>query len=299
MTDPQICQFKVWAFLRRNTALLSHDEYRAGHVGFHCSNTRRLKRIRGYTVNIHDENTEFGRELAATDVVSVTNEPPQFLELWDGFPAVHFDNRQEWTEAGSLEPTRATEKGLVVDPDFTLSDGPYLFDRLSPSASQFRSYHIRVHEHVLRPVLRGESRPFKLVQFFRASSKLESDEFAEHLLREYATQCSTLDGLNGLVVNLRDADIDSAVSGYYPDDHWCFTPEGRAFRERFFGLWDGAIELWFDSAAEFVEARRRSPLLPQLQRFEEHFFEALWYVAVDENLIVMPNRHPAPEFYYR
>ena len=44
--------FKVFAFLRRNTSLLTHDEYRAGHVGYHCCNSRRLKNIRGYLVNI-------------------------------------------------------------------------------------------------------------------------------------------------------------------------------------------------------------------------------------------------------
>ena len=44
--------FKVFAFLKRNTHLLSHDEYRAGHVGYHCGQSRRLKDIRGYLVNI-------------------------------------------------------------------------------------------------------------------------------------------------------------------------------------------------------------------------------------------------------
>ena len=44
--------FKVFAFLKRNSELLSHDEYRAGHIGFHCCNSRRLTGIRGYIVNI-------------------------------------------------------------------------------------------------------------------------------------------------------------------------------------------------------------------------------------------------------
>ena len=38
--------YKIFAFLRRNTELLSLDEYRAGHVGYHCSHSRRLRGIR-------------------------------------------------------------------------------------------------------------------------------------------------------------------------------------------------------------------------------------------------------------
>ena len=49
--------FKVFAFLKRNRLLLTHDEYRAGHVGFHCCNSRRLKNIRGYLVNIWSNET--------------------------------------------------------------------------------------------------------------------------------------------------------------------------------------------------------------------------------------------------
>ena len=49
--------FKVFAFLKRNNLLLTHDEYRAGHVGFHCCNSRRLKNIRGYLFNIWSNET--------------------------------------------------------------------------------------------------------------------------------------------------------------------------------------------------------------------------------------------------
>jgi hypothetical protein len=299
MSDSLTCQFKVWAFLRRNTALLSHDEYRAGHVGFHCCNTRRLKGIRGYTVNIHDERSELGRTLAASGAVTIKNEPPDFLDLWDGFPAVHFDDRQQWTQAGTPEPTRATAEGLVEDPDWTLSDGPFLFDRVAPTTTQFRSYHTRVEEHVIKPVFRAEARPYKLIQFFRGPQDLSRDKLREQLLTDYTPLVSALSGLNGLVLNLRDPDIDAAARGYYPDDHWCFTAEGRAFREAFFGLWDGALELWFDDSDAFTAARAAHPLLPALGELEEALFSALWYVAVDENIIVMPNRQAAPDFYYR
>ena len=43
--------YKVFAFLKRNPNL-THDEYRAGHVGYHCGQSRRLRNIRGYLVNV-------------------------------------------------------------------------------------------------------------------------------------------------------------------------------------------------------------------------------------------------------
>ena len=40
-------------------------------------------------------------------------------------------------------------------------------------------------------------------------------------------------------------------------------------------------------------------IAPELDALEQHLFEAVWLVEVDESVIVMPNRNPAPEFYYR
>lgn len=42
---------KVFGFVRRH-AQLSHDEYRAAHVGYHNSFGRRLNGIRGYLLNV-------------------------------------------------------------------------------------------------------------------------------------------------------------------------------------------------------------------------------------------------------
>ena len=299
MREEPYCQFKVWAFLKRNTALLSHDDYRAGHVGFHCGNTRRLKSIRGYTVNIHDENSGLSAALASDANVVVRNEPEDFLSLWDGFPSVHFDSWDQWTQAGIQEATRATAHGLAVDADWTLADGPFLFDRVSPDTTQFRSYHTRVEEHVIRPVLRAETRPSKLLQFFRAAPGLSLEAFRSRFLTEYAPLCAGLDQLNGLVSNFRDRDIDAAVRGYYPDDHWCFTEDGIAHRRAFFDLWDGANEYFFDTTETFKDSRRQHWALDRLRTLENELFEAVWFVSVDENVIVMPNRLEAPEFYYR
>jgi hypothetical protein len=299
MREEAYCQFKVWAFLKRNTALLTHDEYRAGHVGFHCGNTRRLKSIRGYTVNIHDENADLSAALSSLAGAAVRNEPAHFLSLWDGFPAVHFDSWEQWSQAGVQEPTRATAAGLAIDPDWTLADGPFLFDRVSPDTTQFRFYHTRVEEHVIKPVLRAETRPSKLLQFFRANPSLSSETFRSRFLSEYAPLCAGLEHLNGMVSNFRDRDIDAALRGYYPDEHWCFTDEGRAQRQAFFDLWDGANELFFDTYEAFTNARRQHWAQDKLQCLEDELFEAVWFVGVDENVIVMPNRLKAPEFYYR
>ena len=43
--------FKVFGFVTKNNNL-THDEYRAGHVGYHNSFGRRLNNIRGYTLNV-------------------------------------------------------------------------------------------------------------------------------------------------------------------------------------------------------------------------------------------------------
>jgi len=37
----------------------------------------------------------------------------------------------------------------------------------------------------------------------------------------------------------------------------------------------------------------------RLRALEEAHFSSCWYVEVDENLVVMPNRNPAPNFYFR
>ena len=32
---------------------------------------------------------------------------------------------------------------------------------------------------------------------------------------------------------------------------------------------------------------------------EQQLFQSNWYVPIDENLVVMPNRNPPPDFYFR
>ena len=289
--------YKVFAFLKRNTALLTHDEYRAGHVGYHCCGSRRLKGIRGYLVNIW-ANADLAQALGPLHDEITRNEPAGFLDLWDGFPQVYFDSWETWSTAATPEPNRATADGLSVDPDWALDDGPYLFDVIEGTA-EFRSHHLHMEEHLVVPVERGERKATKLMQFFRRNPAIPHATFQSAVLGRYAYLTSKLRGLNGYTVNFRDRDQEAAMRGFFAETSWGFSDAGRAHRQSFCKLWDGAGELFFDSVADFAAARTDPELHPELAALERYRFEAIWYVEVDENVIVVPNRDPAPEFYYR
>ena len=290
--------YKVFAFLKRNAELLTHDEYRAGHVGYHCCQSRRLKGIRGYLVNIWS-NADLADQLGPLHEEITRNQPEGFLDLWDGFPQVYFDNREEWASAATAEPHRATTDGLALDPDWLLDDGPHLFDPVPDGAGEFRSHHLHMEEFAIMPVERGEAKATKLMQFFRRNPALPDADFRSAVLGRYAHLTARLKGLNGYTVNFRDTDQEAAMRGFFPDSAWGFSEAGRANRQAFCSLWDGAGELFFDSVADFAGARSDSELHRELCALERHLFDAIWYVEVDENMIIMPNRDPAPEIYYR
>lgn len=289
--------FKVFAFLKRN-ARLTHDEYRAGHIGYHSGHSRRMKGMRGYCVNVW-ANRDLEQALGPLHGQVVRGAPPGFLDQWDGFPCVHFDSSATWTGSGEPEKTRATAEGLVVDPDRTPDDAPYLFDAVPGTNGQFRSNHVRLDEHVMLAVERVEYKQVKLVQFFRRNPAIAEDAFRAALVTGHGPLAAKMKGLNGYIANLRDRDIDAAIDSFYPADDWRFTAEGRADRQAFCDQWDGANELWFDSLDAFKAARTDPDIAPGLDALERHLFEAVWLVEVDESVIVMPNRDPAPTFYYR
>jgi hypothetical protein len=289
--------FKVFAFLPRNPNL-SHDEYRAGHVGYHCGQSRRLKGIRGYLVNIY-ANRSLAEALGPLHEQLVRNAPSNFLDHWDGFPEVYFDDQQAWTEAATPEPNRALADGLVEDPDWSLGDGAFLFERAPGSEVEFLSHHLHMHEHCVVPVERVEYKQTKLMQFFRRNPALTEEAFQTLLLREYAPLMARLKNLMGYIVNLRDSDQEAAMRDFFPADTWRFSAAGESRRREFCLLWDGAAELHFPSLEIFAQARQEAALVHPLAELEEQLFDALWYVEVDENLIVLPNRDPAPNFYFR
>lgn len=288
--------FKVFAFLKRNTELLSHDEYRAGHVGYHCGQSRRLKNIRGYLVNVWS-NTSFKERVGGALYDQLTINPASgFLDWWDGFPEVYFDDQESWVNALTVEPNRATEEGLSIDPDWSLADGPVLFEPVPDRPSEFKSCHLRMHEHILAPVEREEKKAFKLMAFFKKGADA-ADDYEQQVLAEYGTLIARLPGLNGCIVNFRDQDQAAAMRGFYADDAWGLSEEGIRHRANFCSLWDGAIEYHFDKAENFISARHL--LNDVLCEKEAALFESLWYVEVDENLVVLPNRLPSPDFYFR
>ena len=290
--------FKVFAFLKRNTKLLSHDEYRAGHIGYHCCNSRRLKNIRGYLVNIW-ANTPLEAKLGDAYCDIAFNEPESFTHWWDGFPEVYFDSIDDWVEAASLEPTRATAVGLEIDPDWSLADGPWLFDPVPDSPKEFKSHHLHMHETVIKMVERPEFKITKLIQFFKKDPQISEEMFEKILFQDYLPKLSSLDNLRGLILNTRNKDINQAIRGFYPASGWHFSEKGKEERAEFCSLWDGAMELYFGSLEAFRTGRINSPVNKDLKAIEKVLFSSLWWVEVDENLIILPNRDPAPNFYFR
>ena len=287
--------YKVFAFLKRNPNL-THDEYRAGHVGFHCGQSRRLKNIRGYLVNIW-ANEPLESKLDSAALGLSINAPPDFLEWWDGFPQVYFDNRESWVNARSLEPNRATADGLALDSDWRLDDSPHLFAPTPDDSNGFQSHHLHVFEQVVVPVVRPEHKITKIMHFVKRHQSVNDAAWRARLESDYLPALGELTGLLGCTLNLRDADQEAAMRGFFDADDWAFSAEGTAQRRRFCELWDGAIELFFDTVEAFGEARAKQRT--RLQEPESSLFERSWFVEVDENLIVMPNRDPAPSFYYR
>lgn len=290
--------YKVFAFLKRNPKL-THDEYRAGHVGYHCGQSRRLKNIRGYLVNVWS-NLPFVDKVDADLLDELRfNEPPGFTGWWDGFPQVYFDDHASWLDARTVEPTRAMTEGLVVDPDWSLADSPHLFKPSPNNPDKFCAFHLRMHEQVVVPVKRPERKMTKLMQFFRKHPALSETEFQQRLSGEYYPLAGSMPGLRGYTGNLRDLDEDAAMRDFFAADDWLFTPAGTAERHEFCDLWRGANELFFSDFADFVAARCNPRVRAPLLALERELFEAVWYVEVDENLIVMPNRAARPDFYYR
>ena len=287
--------YKVFAFLKRNPKL-THDEYRAGHVGYHCGQSRRLKNIRGYLVNIW-ANEPLESKLGSADLGLSINAPPGFLEWWDGFPQVYFDDRANWVNARSVEPNRATADGLVVDPDWSLTDSPHLFTPAPDDPTRFQAIHLHMVEQVVVPVVRPEYKVTKVMHFMKRRQDVEHAAWRQRLESEYLPTLSELRGLLGCTLNLRNPDQEAAMRGFFAEDDWVFSAEGTAHRRRFCELWDGALELFFDTIEAFGEARAKQRTW--LAGPESSLFERSWFVEVDESLIVMPNRDPAPAFYYR
>ncbi|MEN3951366.1 EthD domain-containing protein [Iodidimonas sp. SYSU 1G8] len=280
---------KVFGFVRRN-ARLTHDEYRAAHVGYHNSFGRRLPGIRGYILNV-TANRSVRESLGPLSNQIVRGEPEGFDDMWDGWGQLMFDSLPDYLAGKSPARDRAGPNGLDFDPRVKEvgGDGDHLYNG-SP-------FQFQVDEHVSVPVRRPERKLFKLVQFARRRPDMSPEEFRACWSGVHAALVASLPGLRGHILNFRTT-LD-VMTGFFPPDSEAFTPEGRTRRDAFYGLWDGIAELWFDAPDQFATGRADPAIADRLDRLEQRLFDAVWYREVDETIAVMPNRAPAPDFYFR
>jgi hypothetical protein len=280
---------KVFGFVRRHAAL-THDEYRAAHVGYHNSFGRRLNDIRGYVLNVR-ANQPIETTLGPLAATITRREPAGFDDLWDGWGQLLFDSLEHYLAAKTPARDKPGPNGLEEDTRVAAvgGDGPWLY---SGSPFQFM-----VSEHVAVPVRRPERKIFKLTQFARRQPELPDELFRSYVSGRYAARLAQIPGLRGLIMNFRTP-LD-VMSRFFEPEADGFTPKGIAEREHFYGAWDCITELWFDRAPQFVAGRSAAPLAAQLDALESELFASTWYREVDETVAVNPNRSPAPSFYFR
>ena len=281
---------KIIGFTRRSPGL-SHDEYRAGHIGHHASYGRRLRNIRGYIVNVRSNETLEAALAGFVPGVS-RGEPADFDATWDGYGQLNFDSLEDYFRATEGEADRATAGGLAVDAlvHSVGGDGGHLY-----GGAPFQFF---VDEHVVLTVRRPERRMVKLVQFVKRHPSLSPAEFRARWFGQYTAIRGRFPGMRGLVFNLRDETTD-VLTGFLDARSDAFTPEGRATREAFYANWDGFAEIWYESMDAFAGGHAQAPVTASLVAAEAGLFAATWYRLVDESVNVMPNRDPAPPFYYR
>ncbi len=280
---------KVFGFTRRHPRL-THDEYRAGHVGYHNSYGRRLNNIRGYLLNVR-ANRDLADAFGSRGAALTQGAPDGFDGLWDAWGQLMFDSLTDYLAARSPARDHAGPNGLEEDPKVALvgGDGAHLYGG-SP-------FQFHVAEHVAVPVKRPERKLFKLVQFAKRAPNISAEEFQAYWTGRYATYMNELPGLRGHIINFR-TDLD-VMTGFFEPDADAFTPEGTAVRERFYDAWDGIAELWFDNPDQVVAGRCDTSLGAHLDALEDNNFANAFYREVDETVAVMPNRKLAPEYYHR
>ncbi len=281
---------KVFGFVQRHPSL-THDEYRAGHVGYHNSFGRRLNNIRGYLLNVN-ANRSLAEVSSGEFVDSISRDEPQgFDERWDAWGQLLFDTLDDYLAARSPARDLAGPNGLQEDERVAGVGGD--FDQLY-SGSPFQ-FH--VDEYLIEPVVRPEHKTFKIVQFIKRSDGVDPLLFRGYLTGRYAQMLRTLPQLCGLTINFR-TDLD-VMTGFFAPDTEGFTVAGKQRRERFYSDWDVMIEYWFESPAGWIEGRNNPDIQSRLADMESDLMARSFYREVDETVAVLPNRAPAPDFYFR
>ena len=283
--------FKAFGFVKRNSKL-THDEYRAGHAGYHNSFGRRLNNIRGYILNVRS-NSELKTAYDGSSLIEkiTVSEPENFDDAWNGYGQLNFDSYDDYINARSPSLDRAGKAGLEYDPMVAKvgNDLEYLY---SGSPFQFC-----VDEDVKVSVIRPEKKLFKLAQFVKAPAHLSPILWRSYLAGKYCSALSVMPGLRGLVLNMRTTlDI---LSGFFKPESEGFTDNGIIRRESFYSSWDGIIEYWFDDASYFFAGRAEDSLNTYLATLESELFVASFFRELDETVAVLPNRNPPNDFYFR
>ncbi|MGI9327532.1 MAG: hypothetical protein ACR2PZ_20105 [Pseudomonadales bacterium] len=281
---------KVFGFVRRN-ANLTHDEYRAAHVGYHNSYGRRLNNIRGYLLNVR-ANRDLGETIGAPLLQQISwGEPAQFDAEWDGWGQLLFDSLEDYLAARSPAIDRAGPDGLELDPMVAKvgDDFDYLY-----AGSPFQ-FH--VDEHVAQAVIRPERKLFKLVQFAKCPTGMAPELFRAMWTGRYASHLTTMPGLRGLIMNLRTP-LD-VMTGFFAPDAEGFTAAGTQIRETFYSHWDAMAEFWIDRPEDFAAGRTLLGSYADFAQLERELLASCFYREVDETVAVLPNRRPRPDFYFR
>jgi hypothetical protein len=139
----------------------------------------------------------------------------------------------------------------------------------------------------------------KIIQFFKKNPSISDKEFNNEFFNSYNKLFLNIPNIFGLTVNFRDKNINTAVKDFFPKSAWCFSEEGKKERKFFAELWDGITEIHVNRSEDFIREILRLSKKPGFIELQEKLFSSIWYVEVDENLIVLPNRDPSPDFYYR
>ena len=282
---------KIFGFVSRHPRL-THDEYRAAHVGYHNSFGRRLNNIRGYILNVRsnrDLYTDFSQSHMLRSVSF--GEPEDFDEKWDGYGQLNFDNIDAYLGARSPALDRAGQSGLELDymVGKVGDDFKYLYGG-SP-------FQFCVDESIKVPVIRQEQKMFKIVQFVKCPEDLPSILFRSYIAGNYCSALSMMPGIKGLLFNFRTS-LD-VMTGFFSPDSEAFTEAGKRRKLSFYQSWDAMIEYWFDSPEHFFAQRFDKKIVSHLGGMENKFLASSFYREVDETVAVMPNRHPTPDFYHR
>lgn len=278
---------KVFGFVRRNEGL-SHDEYRAAHVGYHNSFGRRLNGIRGYLLNVR-ANDEPAALLGEETRYLTGSEPDGFDDYWDGYGQLMFDSLEDYLAAKSPARDRPGPQGLEFDHSVAGvgGDAPYLY-----SGAPFQ-FH--VSECTVVAVRRPEHKVLKIVQFAKRSPKLEPEEFRARWCGAYGALSRNVPGLLGHLVNFPTS-LD-VMTGFFTEASGAFLPEAKARRAAFMACFDGVAEYWFTGPEAFSAWRQR--FREPLRRLEGALFDSFFFKTVDETVAVLPDRMPPAPFYHR